>query len=128
MKRKFQQLGVTVLGIAIAAAACKKTTINDIKSNDKVFSSSLFKENIIKALGARNIGYTFMINQNGKWAYSAARGFARMNHFSRCEKRNEYCQRKQMADCCGAMKFCRKKRSNSRIPFCLVPRYVCLHR
>jgi hypothetical protein len=63
-----------------------------------------------------------MINQNGKWADSAARGFARMNHFSRCEKRNEYCQRKQMADCCGAMKFCRKKRSNSRIPFCLVPR------
>lgn len=78
MTTKYQQLGMAVLLIAIGSAACKKTTIGDIKSNDKVFSPSLFKENIINALGSPNIGYTFMINHNGKWADSAARGFARM--------------------------------------------------
>ena len=78
MKTKFQQLGMAVLVIAIGSAACKKSTIDDIKSGGKVFSPSLFKENIIKELGSRNIGYTFIINHNGKWADSAARGFARM--------------------------------------------------
>lgn len=73
-----QQLGIAVLGITIAAAACKKADIGDFKSNDKVFSAKQFKENIISALGTRNIGYTFIINHNGKWADSAARGFARM--------------------------------------------------
>lgn len=69
----------TALMLAFAITACKKTTIDDVKSNDKVFSSKKFKENIVTALGNRNVGYTFMINHNGQWTDSAARGFARMS-------------------------------------------------
>lgn len=79
MKTKTHYLAITTLLLALATTGCKKKTIDDIKTNDKVFSPKLFKQNIITALGNKNIGYTFMINQNGQWADSAARGFARMS-------------------------------------------------
>lgn len=79
MKPQFQHHLTLVAIVALGLTACKKSTIDDIKSNDKVFSASTFKQNIITALGNKNIGYTFMINHKGKWADSAARGFARMS-------------------------------------------------
>lgn len=79
MNTKSQFLAIATIALIFAMTACKKKTIDDIKSNDKVFSPQQFKKNIITALGNRSIGYTFMINHNGQWADSAARGFARMS-------------------------------------------------
>lgn len=79
MKTKNHFLLSAVAVLAIASSACKKDQIDDIKSNGKAFSPQQFKENIIAALGHRNIGYTFVINHKGKWADTAARGFARMS-------------------------------------------------
>ena len=79
MNTKSQFFVLTAMMLAFALTGCKKKTIDDIKSNDKVFSPQQFKQNIITALGNRSIGYTFVINQNGQWKDSAARGFARMS-------------------------------------------------
>lgn len=79
MKTTSLYLAASALSLTLAFTACQKKTIDDIQSNDKVFSPKKFKENIITALGSKAIGYTFMINHKGQWADSAARGFARMS-------------------------------------------------
>lgn len=79
MKTKTHYLATAALVLTAGFTACKKDTIDDIKSNDKVFSPKLFKQNIITALGSKTVGYNFVINHNGQWADTAARGFARMS-------------------------------------------------
>ncbi|WP_276482624.1 serine hydrolase [Paraflavitalea pollutisoli] len=80
MKTNVAYLSGLSLALGLAITACNKINpIDDIKSNTKVFSPSKFKENIITALGNRPVGYNFVINHNGQWKDSAARGFARMS-------------------------------------------------
>lgn len=80
MKRNVAYLATLSLAFGLAVTSCNKfNPIEDIKSNTRVFSPKTFKENIITALGKRTVGYNFVINQNGQWKDSAARGFARMS-------------------------------------------------